>query len=608
MNKRKNLSKIVLAVSIVVAIVLSVLMVGIDTSWGTVEVKLGKLISDDGKLINYKIYIPETATAQTPAPAVLYGAGGADSADSGRSFSIEASRRGFVVMTIDVPGNGQSESLSSVVRFDANNQPVVSQDDPTRGHEMAYQYLTSLPFVDKTRMVTGGHSMGGRYTVQVAQNHQDEVQLQFNVGMNFYGTADLGYDFNFALLMGSSDESSLVRTTNYSTMDEIFQSPDLKAVFGLGEDERLETETIYGDFSNGTGRVVYTPHTLHIWEPYTNEVVVRFLECVDMTMEMPNYIEPSDTVFVLRDYMIIAQIAVLAVFLASLCCVLLDTESFAELKLKVSEYKGLRPYSGPWWVAAAVLTILCGAFVIWASMQTGGGRAAYFSTFGNAGFKCLWSVVTGAALLVYVLVFYFAFGKKNGTTLKDFGLATGEDGKFHVRYLLKALLFALIVFAAGLGAFQLFYYFTGSNLHWIAFEISPIPLQRAGSKFLMMMLLMLPFVLMNGIAQRTVLRLDGEGTGATVRSLILSNVLCAFTLTAIHVYFVANAYFLYRTVFPIDRGYIGGEQVMGVAVGMIIINSIGFFVNKKTNTVWVSTLLSLPIVAWFQIVASGMTF
>ena len=605
---RKKLGCIVLAVSIVLGILLSAWMVGIDTSWGTVEVKLGKLISDDGKLVNYKIYIPETATAQTPAPAVLYGAGGADGVDSGRSFSIEASRRGFVVMVIDVPGNGQSESLSSAIRFDANNQPVVSQDDPTRCHEMAYSYLTSLPFVDKTRMVTGGHSMGGRYTVQVAQNHPDEVQLQVNIGMNFYGTADLGYDFNFALLMGSSDESSLVRTTNYSTLDEIFQSPDLKAVFGLGEEERLETQTIYGDFSNGTGRVVYTPHTLHIWEPYTRSVVVRFLECVDMTMEMPNYIEPSDTVFQIKDYLLMAQIVVLTVFLASLSCVLLETETFAALKLKAGKYCGPRPGSAGWWAAAAVLTVLCGAFVIWASMQTGSGEASYFTTFGNAGFKCLWSVVTGAALLLYMAVYYFAFGKKAGMKMADLGLATGEDGKFHIRYVLKALGFAALVFAAGLGAFQLFYYFTSSNLHWIVFEISPIPLQRAGGKFLMMMVLMLPFVLMNGIAQRTVIRMDGEGAGATVRSLILSNVICAFTLTAIHLYFVANAYFLYRTVFPINRGYIGGEQVMGVAVGMLIINSIGFFVNKKTNTVWVSTLLSLPLVAWFQITASGMTF
>ena len=33
----------------------------------------------------------------------------------------------------------------------------------------------------------------------------------------------------------------------------------------------------YGDFANGTGRVVRSPHTLHIWEPYSNGIVKEFL-------------------------------------------------------------------------------------------------------------------------------------------------------------------------------------------------------------------------------------------------------------------------------------------------------------------------------------------
>lgn len=608
MKAKKSIAAIVLAVSLVLSVIFSLLMVGIDTSWGAVDVKLGKLITENGTTLNYKIYIPKTASVENPAPGLLYGVGGGDGLDAGRAFAIEASRRGMVVMSIDVPGNGLSESLSSVVHFDENNQAVVAQSDPTQGHELAYNYLTSLPFVDSTRMVTGGHSMGGMYTVQVAQNHQDQVKLQFNVGMNFYGTADLGHDFNFALIIGSSDESALVRTTNHSTMDDVYQNADLKNMFGLGEDERLEVGTVYGDFANETGRVVLSPHTLHIWEPYTVEVVESFLTCLENTMEVPNPLPATDTVFVWKDYLVIGMIALLMVFVTSTACVLLDTGTFKELKLAPRKYFGFKPNSAVWWAAVVVLAVLCGYSVIWASMQTGSGAPNFFTRYGNSGFKCIWSLVTGASLLVYTGLFYALVGRKAGMKAGDFGLATGDDGHFHLRYLWKALLFAVLLFAIALGYFLAYYYFTKSNLQWIVFEIDPIPLQRAGTKFLAMMFWMLPFVLMNSVAQRTVIRYEEGKPASTVKAFITSTAICVLLLAAIHIIFVGNAYFAYRTIFPDARGYIGGEQVMGIVVGTIIINTVGFFMNKKTNSIWPTLFATLPLVAWFQVTASGMTF
>lgn len=601
-------AKKILAICLALGVILSALIVGIDTSWGKVDVKLGKLISDNGSTVNYKMYIPRTATVENPAPALLYGVGGGDGLDAGRSFGVEASRRGFVVMTIDVPGNGLSESTSGVVRFDSNNQAIVSNDDPTHCHELAFNYLTSLPFVDGNRMVTGGHSMGGMYTVQVAQNHQDQVKLQVNVGMNMYGSADLGYGFNFALIMGSSDESSLVRTTNHNTLQDIFQHESLKNIFGLGADETLEVGKVYGSFADGTGRAVYSPHTLHIWEPYTDGVVKAFLKCVDDTMEMPNYISPDSTVFVAKDYLIVAMIAVFAVFTAAVACVLLDSKTFASLKIAPQKYIGFRSGTPLWWIAAVLLTVLCGYTAIWSYMQTGSGNPNFFSRYGTSGAKCIWSLTTGASLLIYTLVFYFAYGKKNKVTAAEFGLATGDEGRFHPAYLGKALLYAVTVFAATMGFFLAFYYATKSNLQWIVFEIDPIPAQRATGKFFAMILWMIPFVFMNSVAQKTVVNYADDPAKSTVKAFLLSNLLCCLLLIVIHLVFVGNAFFAYRTIFPVSRGYIGGEQTMGIAVGTLIINSVGFFINKKTNSIWTAVLTTLLLVAWFQVTASGMTF
>ena len=603
-----KLAKRSLLGAVVIGIILSLLIVGIDTSWGKVDVRLGKLISDNGSTVNYKIYIPRTATAGNPAPGFLYAVGGGDGVDAGSGFAIEASRRGYVVLTIDVPGNGLSESISGVVRFDANNQAITSSDDPTHCNEAAYRYLTGLPFVDRTRMITGGHSMGGMYTVQVAQNHQDEVLLQTNVGMNMYGSAELGYGFNFALLIGSSDESALVRTTGHNTMNDIYQNEGLKALFGLDAGETLVEGKEYGDFANGTGRVVRSPHTLHIWEPYSNGIVKEFLRVLEQTMEMPNYIAPEKTVFFFKDLLRIAMIPCLAVFIGSVACLLLGAGVFEPLKLKASGYCGFQKGSGAWWAAVAAITLLCGYSVIWAYQQTGSGGPIFFSQYGNSGAKCIWSLVTGISLLAYMAVFYFAYGKKRSMGMRELGLATGDDGRFHWGYLLRSLLFGAAVFAISIGAFLVFYYYTKSNLQWVVFEIDPIPLQRAGEKFLAMMFWMLPFVLMNSIAQRTVIGFDDDTKGGTAKALLLSNVMCCLLVLVIHLVFIGNAYFACRTIFPVSRGYIGGEQTMGIAVGTVIINSIGFFLNKKTHSVWPAVFTTLFIVAWFQVTASGMTF
>ncbi len=66
-----KLAKRSLLGAVVIGIILSLLIVGIDTSWGKVDVRLGKLISDNGSTVNYKIYIPRTATAGNPAPGFL---------------------------------------------------------------------------------------------------------------------------------------------------------------------------------------------------------------------------------------------------------------------------------------------------------------------------------------------------------------------------------------------------------------------------------------------------------------------------------------------------------------------------------------------------------
>ena len=58
------------------------------------------------------------------------------------AFGIELARRGFVVLTIDANGHGNS-------------------DPGTGSGAAALDYITSLDYVDSTQIGLIGHSMGG---------------------------------------------------------------------------------------------------------------------------------------------------------------------------------------------------------------------------------------------------------------------------------------------------------------------------------------------------------------------------------------------------------------------------------------------------------------
>ena len=90
MKKNLKLFCIALAILLIAAIVVK----GVDTSWGAVNVKRASEVSPNGYLMNYKLYIPKSATPDNPAPALVYMVGGGASLDESSMIAVEASRRG----------------------------------------------------------------------------------------------------------------------------------------------------------------------------------------------------------------------------------------------------------------------------------------------------------------------------------------------------------------------------------------------------------------------------------------------------------------------------------------------------------------------------------
>ena len=91
-----------------ILIACTILIWGFQTSWGKVHIERIYINSQDGTSVSSLIYIPENATDKTPAPAAVIYHGRSNHAHSNDTWSMELARRGFVVLSPDLQGGGES--------------------------------------------------------------------------------------------------------------------------------------------------------------------------------------------------------------------------------------------------------------------------------------------------------------------------------------------------------------------------------------------------------------------------------------------------------------------------------------------------------------------
>ena len=155
---RVKASAIVLAVCIALMIITAAVGHMIQTSWGTVSTQEITFTTDVGATVHAKLYVPQGATADTPAPAVILCHGYTASLDAMEPNAIELSRRGYVVMCLDEYGHGESTLPPS--GYSQAEMGGVEDYAPDLGTYSALQQFAQYDFVDLTKIGMLGHSMG----------------------------------------------------------------------------------------------------------------------------------------------------------------------------------------------------------------------------------------------------------------------------------------------------------------------------------------------------------------------------------------------------------------------------------------------------------------
>ena len=235
----------------------------------------GKSISisftaDPSARMTYKVLVPKTATAASPAPAVVLMHGGLSNKDTTAPVFIELARRGFVVIAFDAMGHGKTD------------QAVDALTHNTMGMEAMVELAMSMPCVDETQVGVTGHSWGNNGSAAVinainlgTENPRISAFLCAQGSLAIYDLQEGAMDdVTFGFSAGKYDEMDVTYFSSYTLPSTPFALDWIKEVYpafdegtvpvGVWFDENGAHQLQEGTkFGAGAGRVLYNPENTH---------------------------------------------------------------------------------------------------------------------------------------------------------------------------------------------------------------------------------------------------------------------------------------------------------------------------------------------------------
>ena len=191
-------------VTMVILMLSSICIWGFQTSWGKVEIRRQTLTAFDGTKLSTLLFIPENATAETPAPLAVIFHGRSNQGHSNDTWSMELARRGYVVLSPDLTGGGESEILGGGMDRQVRARQALS----------CVEYGLGLDIVEQDKANLIGYSLGTGTVTLVASMIPERVNTCLNVFGPFMIRAQMkqvkeqlvDYDINVGIIKADCDQ------------------------------------------------------------------------------------------------------------------------------------------------------------------------------------------------------------------------------------------------------------------------------------------------------------------------------------------------------------------------------------------------------------------
>lgn len=493
-----------LALSLVLCAISAIGASIVQTSAGAVTVKDLQWETSSGRMLNALLFVPDGASTEEPAPAVVVSHGWWNNREMQDANYVELARRGFVVLSIDMYGHGNSDPL-----------PADELEVGGTGMYDGVKLVADLPYVDEARIGVTGHSNGARaanFSVTL-DNEADEpliaaVFLVDNEAMyagedgdytNLYGSRDVG------LIADQYDEfffRSYDAEGNALTPPREFASTrNAQSFLHFGSDpeglEEREVDTVYTETIDGDEviRVLHTPAQTHPWTTISKYAVADLVDFFDTTLDAPQPIEGTSQIWQFKEFFTALGLIGFGTFLVALTRALLGTRAFAGLRdaeppaAQPAGRRGLLWF----WGGLMVSAIFSAWSYVWLSQQTWLVAITHNAVpnpvpTGSVFFIAVWAAVNGVAAIIIMALSYLLFGRKNGLRLKDLGLFPGWFR------LLQSAALALLVTVAAFGLVFVADYFFKTDFRFWVVALKWFPQDKIWYAFVVLPLFLLYFV------------------------------------------------------------------------------------------------------------------
>ncbi|WP_101776242.1 alpha/beta hydrolase [Pasteurella oralis] len=455
----------------------------IDRDFGRIEVSSVSFMTEEMQPMVAKLYRPVSASAENPKAGLLALHGYQSDKEATSTFgALELAKRGFVVLAIDHFGHGYSTKLP------ASNKNM-------SGANNGYQYLKSLPFVDKTRLGVFGHSTGALNAIRVAKLNPDHKAVN---GLSSNG-GDMELN-NYLLTQGLYEEIGGYRERTFPVKDLVTHPKRLSA-FGLAESDTLKWDHTYGDFNDGSARRAAIVDGTHlgvmIAADSNKEAILWFNQALQNGEKGTDWLEPDQQTYWYKEFaglFALGSALIAALFFAS---GLLNSAYFSAARKPVTEKTAISDKQ--WWVFAAVnivLTMLLyPLFTQWGGANEPIASKLSFMPLEMGNGIVLWLVVSG----IVGLILFSLWKRKAAISLAEFGVTSHSSvlttGQIIGRYLLLSVLLVLGLYLLT----SLIYQALSVELRFLWPLLKPLTAERFSLFFVYWLPILAFFFIFNGL-------------------------------------------------------------------------------------------------------------
>ncbi len=467
--KKKKDAKFWIAIALVICLISSVGAAIAQSAGGKIQYHDVTLVGDSGHELDALLLIPENATPETPAPAIVCSHGWYNNREMQDLNYVEYARRGFVVMSISMYGHGDSEPLPNGTWWDDENN--------ANGLYDAVKYLTRLNVVDPSRIGITGHSNGAQacreavfqdddeliaavllvcndaiYTVENTAIAGTGIRRRYNpyndTYYNMFGDRDAGivackYDEFMHGVMKEDGEG-------YYSPVEYIDHATAQSFLHFGKDptglEKRTSYTYYTEAVDGIEaiRAIFDPAITHPWAHFSKGVVENSVEFFDKALDAPIKLAPNDQLWQVKAAFNGLGLVGFMMFAIYLAIALSETKYFAAVKGKGP----VEPLPAPtgkgkvWFYGGSIACVIFS--LVWYSFTytwCNNNRPAFLPQFATF-YIGLWTLMCGLFMLLVLFVTYKSYSKQNGLDLAKRGVAISGAR------LWKTILLSLLVAAA----------------------------------------------------------------------------------------------------------------------------------------------------------------